>query len=362
MINVTKTYLPKLQKYQQYVEEIFRSGWLTNNGQFVQELEKRLSQFLGVNNILLVSNGTLALQIAYRALKLEKKKNVITTPFTFIATSSSLLWESYNPIFVDIHPDTLNIDVKLIQEKIDKETCAILPVHVFGNACDITEIQAIAEDANIKVIYDAAHAFAINYKNKSILRYGDASILSFHSTKIFHTIEGGAIIFENEELFEEAKLLINFGIPGYDRISTLGINCKMNEFQAAMGLCVLDEFEIIKLGRNNAWINYYEAFKDNKDIKLQHWNFEATMNYSYFPIILNSERIALQIQKRLNNIDIYPRRYFYPSLDTLSFLGNSPRMSISNSVASRILCLPLAADINREAQSLIIDSVLNSCK
>jgi dTDP-4-amino-4,6-dideoxygalactose transaminase len=241
MINVTKTYLPDKSKYIEYVNRIFKSGWLTNNGQFVQELEKRLADYLGVENLLVVTNGTLALQIAYRILGL--KGQVITTPFTFIATVSSLVWEGLNPVFADINSDTFNISPELIEKKISKETSAILPVHVFGNACEVEQIENLAKQHKLKLIFDAAHAFGVRYKDSGILNFGDASILSFHSTKIFHTIEGGAVIFRDKKDYEKARLMINFGIAGYDIVKVLGINAKMNEFQAAMGLCILDDIE-----------------------------------------------------------------------------------------------------------------------
>lgn len=239
MILVTKTYLPKKEVYQYYVDKIFDSGWITNNGSLVNELENRLCEFLGVDNLLLVSNGTLALQIAMKSLDL--KNEVITTPFSFVATTSSLVWEHLTPVFADINATTYNIDVQKITKKITDNTSAILPVHVFGNICDVETLENICTINKIKLIFDAAHAFDVKNSKQNVLRYGDASILSFHATKIFHTIEGGAIIFKRREDYEKAKLLINFGISGYDKVDTLGINCKMNEFQAAMGLSILSD-------------------------------------------------------------------------------------------------------------------------
>ncbi|NVO18754.1 MAG: DegT/DnrJ/EryC1/StrS family aminotransferase [Bacteroidetes bacterium] len=357
MINVTKTFLPDKAKYQAYVDQIFASGWLTNNGHLVQQLEKRLEKYLGVQNLVLIANGTLALQVAYKVLFPEKGE-VITTPFTFVATSSSLVWEGNIPIYADIEPSTLNIDPFNISKLINRKTKAILPVHVFGNSCNISDIQVLAENSGIKVIYDAAHAFGVKYNEQSILNFGDASILSFHSTKIFHTIEGGAIIFKNKNDYELAKLMINFGIPGYDQISVLGINCKMNEFQAAMGLCVLDEIDTILQGRKVVWTNYRSAFENNSNILLQQINPSCEHNYSYFPIILPSERDALIIKEALNEIDIWPRRYFYPSLESLPYLSNLQKMGISSSIAKKILCLPLYENLDYGIQNRIIDTVL----
>ena len=239
MINVTKTYLPDKEKYKKYIDEIYENCWVTNNGTLVQKLEKRLAEYLGVKNIVLVSNGTVALEIAYRTLGL--KGFVITTPFSFVATTSSLITNQLLPIFADIEKNTFNINPKKIEKLITLNTSAILSVHVFGNACNVEEINKIASKYNLRVIYDAAHAFDVKYKEQSILNYGDISTLSFHATKLFHTIEGGALIINDDELVQKARYLINFGIKNQEEIPHLGTNAKMNEFEAAMGLCVLDD-------------------------------------------------------------------------------------------------------------------------
>ncbi len=355
MINVTKTYLPDPDKYKSYVDRIFSSGWVTNNGQFVQELEKRLCEYLGVENLMLVSNGTLALQIAYRAL--EVSNEAITTPFSFVATASSLVWEGIHPVFADINPGSLNINPDKIIECITPQTMAIVPVHVFGNACDIDAISQIAENHNLKIIYDAAHAFGVTYKTKSILLHGDASILSFHGTKVFHTIEGGAIIFKNKKHLDSAKLMINFGIPGYDQITNLGINCKMNELQAAMGLCVLDDMEIILHSRKKVWDKYMTAFMKQKSIRIQTQNDFSSRNYSYFPIILDSEAILLEVKEALLKKNIAPRRYFYPSLEQLPYVRSGQKAINSASIAPRILCLPIYPDLESSIQDLIIETI-----
>ncbi|MBA7569111.1 dTDP-4-amino-4,6-dideoxy-D-glucose transaminase [subsurface metagenome] len=212
IIQVTKTYLPNIEKYQFYLKKIYKSGWLTNNGELVIELEKRLTEYLGMKYLILVANGTLALQIAYKLLDL--KEDVITTPFSFVATTSSLIWEGLNPLFVDIKKDTLNIDPEKIENIISPNTSAILPVHIFGNACEIDEIQTIARKNKLKVIYDASHAFGVKYKDSGIGNFGDISTFSFHSTKIFHTIEGGAIIVNKKSHYDKAKRMINFGFSG----------------------------------------------------------------------------------------------------------------------------------------------------
>ena len=226
MIPVTKPYLPNKAKYQAYVDKIYESGWLTNNGSLVRELEERLTHYLGVKNLILVANGSLALQVAYKALNLSGE--VITTPFSFVATTNTLLWEGLTPVFADNNPRTFNIDPQQIEAQITPKTSALLPVHVFGNPCEVEAIQAIADKHQLKVIYDAAHAFGSEYKNQSVLNYGDISTLSFHATKLFHTIEGGAVITNDDELAKKIRLLINFGITGPSSIEGLGTNAKMN--------------------------------------------------------------------------------------------------------------------------------------
>jgi dTDP-4-amino-4,6-dideoxygalactose transaminase len=355
MINVTKTYLPDIGKYKSYVDEIFKSGFLTNNGQFVQKLEKRLEEYLNIRNLILVSNGTLALQVAYKALELRDE--VITTPFTFAATVSSQVWEGLTPVFADINPETFCIDYKKIENLITDKSKAIIPVHVFGNACDIDEIQKIASRNNLKVIYDGAHTFGVKYKNKSIFSYGDISILSFHSTKLFHTIEGGGLVIKDDELYKKVKLMINFGISGQEKIDNLGINAKMNEFQASMGLCVLDDIDKILEGRkkvNNFYINNL-----SKELQFQKHNEDCTNNYAYFPVVFQTEKDLLRVVEELNKKDIFPRRYFYPSLDTLGYLTDSKYMQISNDISSRILCLPIYDSLEEYELEQIVE-IINS--
>lgn len=355
MINVTKTYLPDPEKYKTYVDRIFKSGWVTNKGELVNELEHRLEDYLGVKNLLLVSNGTLALQTAYKLLKL--KGRAITTPFSFVATTSSLVWEGLKPVFVDIDPDTFNLDPQKIIDKIAKDTSAIVPVHVFGNACEIEQLENICSAHSLKLVFDAAHAFGVKYKNRSICSFGDITILSFHATKIFHTIEGGALIINDDSLYEKAKLIINFGIPGPDQITGLGINCKMNEFQAAMGLCIMDDLDKIFEKRKTIHQNYLSAFAGNRNLKLQKQNENSTRNYSYFPVILQNEKILLQVKAELLNNNIVPRRYFYPSLNLLSYLGEKQLAPISENISESILCLPIYSDLSYEDQIKTIESI-----
>ena len=353
MINVTKTYLPAKEKYLTYVNKIFDNGWLTNNGPLVIELQERLQKHLNVDNVLLVANGTLALQIAYKLLGL--KGDVITTPFTFIATTSSLLWENLNPIYVDIDPETFTLDAKKLTQSINEKTTAIVPTHVFGNACQVENIDKIAKENNLKVIYDAAHAFDVKYNEKSLLSYGDISILSFHATKLFHTIEGGALIINDKKLYEKAKLMINFGIDGPDSIVTLGINAKMNEFQAAMGLSILDD--IPELIARRKVIHDLYCLELSKYLLFQKTEKNCSKNYSYFPVLFKDENELLHIQKELNKHSIFPRRYFYPSLDQLDFVSTNSNIIISKDISSRILCLPIYPELSRDEQLSIINII-----
>lgn len=337
MITVTKAYLPNKDKYQAYVDRIYDSGWLTNNGPLVQELEQRLKEYLGVKNLILVANGSLALQLAYKALGLTGE--VITTPFSFAATTSTLVWEGLRPVFADINAYSYNLDPKNIESLITKHTSAIVPVHVFGNPCDVESIQSIAEKYNLKVIYDAAHAFGSKYKDQSVLNYGDISTLSFHATKLFHTIEGGAVITNDDEIANKIRKLINFGITGPTTIESAGTNAKMNEFEAAMGLCVLDDIETITLQRSEIWSAYAHGFSNQ--VGFQRWNEYSENNYSYAPVLFETEGKLLDVKAKLHNKQIIPRRYFYPSLDALDFIDVKNICQISRDIAGRILCLPM---------------------
>jgi dTDP-4-amino-4,6-dideoxygalactose transaminase len=356
MINVTKTYLPDIKKYKKYIDEIYANGWVTNNGPMLKLLEKRLAEYLGVKNIVLVSNGTVALEIAYRTLGIAG--DVITTPFSFVATTSSLITNGLNPIFADIDSQTLNMDPRNIEKLITKNTSAIVPVHVFSNACEVEKIGDIAKKNNLKLVYDASHAFGVRYKGDSILKYGDISTLSFHATKTFHSIEGGALIINDDSLVEKARYLINFGIKNAEEIPELGTNAKMNEFEAAMGLCVLDDMQDLHEKRRIV----YEFYKKELEgvVKFQEQNKDSIQNYSYFPIILESEEQLKKVAKALNLKDIFPRRYFYPSLDTLDYIFPKQFCEISRDISKKILCLPIYPDLQVKQQKKIIEILINN--
>ena len=356
MINVTKPYLPCKSKYKEYVDKIYESNWLTNRGPLVQELEKRLQKYLGVEHIILVANGSAALQVAYQALEL--KGEVITSPFTFIATASTMAWQKLTPIFADINASTYNIEPEKITDMINQNTSAIVPVHVFGNPCEVDKITQIAEENELKVIYDASHAFGVKYKGESLLNHGDISTLSFHATKLFHTIEGGAIVTKNAELAQKTRKIINFGFDGAYHHEELGINAKMNEFEAAMGLCVLDDMEIVFNEREMLW-TYYQQ-KLNGFVEFQRLSEDSNYNFSYAPVLFKSESELKKVLLTLEKSGIFPRRYFYPSLNKIELFNNKDECAISQDTSRRILCLPLYVGLKKVEQKRII-SIVQKC-
>ncbi|OHY79847.1 DegT/DnrJ/EryC1/StrS aminotransferase family protein [Marinobacter sp. AC-23] len=362
MIPVTKPYLPSRDKLNQYIDGIYERNWLTNNGPLLQELTRRLEDYLGVENLLLVSNGTLALQIAYHALGVNEPVNgkpseAITTPFTFIATASSLKWDGIEPVFADINPQTWCLDPNNIEAAITSNTRAIVPVHVFGNACDVEAIDVIAQKYSLKVIYDASHAFGVKYKGESLLKHGDAATLSFHATKLFHTGEGGAIVFKRKEDLERAKTMINFGITGPEAIDDLGINAKMNELQAAMGLCVLDEMDQIGQDRQEVTETYDSRLVGK--VQKQQTQPNTTYNHAYYPVALKDNERLTRAMSSLRDCGVLARRYFYPSLESVTCLGvgfkDCPE---SRNLAERIVCLPIYSGLSTEDISRIAQKVV----
>ncbi len=357
MINVTKTYLGDIDKFKTYVEGIYARGWLTNHGPLVGELESRLKEYLGVRHIILTNNGTLALQVAYRALGLSG--SAVTTPFSFVATTSSLQWEGIRPIFADIDPHTWNISPQHIESAIAEDTSAIVGTHVFGNPCAVDAIEQIACKHRLKVVYDGAHAFAVRHAGQSVLNRGDISTLSFHATKLFHTIEGGAIITNDDELARRVYLLCNFGIADVDKIDGIGINAKLNEFSAAMGLCILDNIENILEERAEIAHRYSSRLESYLD--LQQPEPDSELNHSYFPVALQDEQHLLRVRAALNVRSINPRRYFYPSLDTLEYLQPQPGQTVSRALSERVLCLPIYPGLSHEDQDRVIHTLIEEC-
>lgn len=345
MIPVTKPYLPQFEKYNQYLSGIWQRKWLTNNGPLVNDLEKRLSAYLNNDSLVYVNNGTIALQIGIKALELRGE--IITTPFSFVATTSSIVWESCTPVFADISAEDFNIDATKITNLISDKSTAILATHCFGNACDIEAIEKIARAHNLKIIYDAAHCFGTKYKNKSIFNYGDIATTSFHATKLFHSIEGGAIFSNNQHLKAKIKRMRNFGHDGPEKFNGVGINGKNSEFHAAMGLCVLDDVDSILKRRSEQYLAY-RRYLNNSKFSFLKIREGCDFNYAYFPIVFQNEELLLKVKVALESEKISPRRYFYPSLSSLDYIDQKFSTPISDQVARTILCLPLFHELSND--------------
>lgn len=341
MINVTKTFFPPLEEYQKQLQRIWLNEWLTNRGELVIELEEKLKNYLSVDHILVTNNGTIPIQIALKLL--GNGGEIITTPFSYVATSAAIVWEHCTPVFVDIHPEYLTIDETKIEAAITEKTTAILATHVFGNPCNVEVIENIAKKHNLKVIYDAAHAFGVTYNGISIFEYGDVSTCSFHATKLFHTGEGGALFTKDAELQHQLFYSHNFGHNGPLAFHGLGVNGKISELQAAMGLAVLPHMETILTERKRV-VGFYIQNLNLDKIQTLKIRENTQWNYSYFPVVFKDEATLLQVQKDLNAQNIFPRRYFYPSLNNIDYLGGQ-KMPVSESIASRVLCLPLFKEL-----------------
>ncbi|MBD2704550.1 DegT/DnrJ/EryC1/StrS family aminotransferase [Spirosoma sp. BT702] len=347
MINVTKSYLPDIEEYTKYLEEIWKTVHLTNDGPLLRRLETELKQYLGVKHLKFCSNGTVVLQMAIKALNITKE--VITTPFSYVATTNALLWEGCTPIFADIRPDDFNIDPEKIRPLITENTQAIMATHVYGNACRIDEIQAIADEFNLKVIYDAAHTFGAKYNGKSILSYGDLSTCSFHATKVFHTVEGGCIVTNDDAMAEKLHFYRSFGHKN-DDYRSIGINAKNSEFHAAMGLCVLPKVPELIADRKKRF-DIYDNQLDFSRIKRPTLMPGMEYNYAYYPVVFESEEVLLRVMDALIAQDILPRRYFYPSLNILPFATEKTGVQpcpISEEAAICVLSLPMYPDLSEE--------------
>lgn len=355
-INVTKSFLPPIEDYQEYVAKIWESGYLTNQGPLLQEFQDKVEDYLNVSNFHFVTNGTLALNVALKSLGITDGE-IITTPFSYVATTSAILWERCVPVYVDIEPNTFCIDVDKIEAAITPQTKAILAVHVFGNPCDVERIEVIAKKHNLKVIYDAAHAFGVNYKGKSLFSYGDISTCSFHSTKLFHTIEGGGVFVNKSELNHVVELTKRFGHNG-DNHEMVGTNAKASEFQAAMGLANLKYVDQNIRKRKDVYDEYIKRLPAENFI-LPKINDSSSHNYSYFPVVCESEEITLKIIQLLETNNIFVRRYFFPSLNKLPYVNSEIECPISEDIALRIICLPLYVGIKNKDIELITE-IINS--
>ena len=354
-IYVTRPSLAPLNEYVKYLEGIWESGVMTHNGPLMQKLEKELCSYLNVKNVVCLANGTAALQLSIRALNLTGE--IITTPFTFIATANIISWERCRPVFVDIDPETWNIDPDRIEEKITAATSAILPVHVFSAPCDVERIQSIAERKGLSVIYDAAHAMAVQAGGESLLSRGNVSAVSFHATKLFNTAEGGACITNDDDLAQRLRRLRFFGFDEKKNIVDEGMNAKMTEVSAGLGLANLKYLDAVKTNRRKKYRHYQDQLSQCPFLRFQKFDAEE-YNYSYLPVLFESEEILLRVLDRLMADNIHPQRYFHPVLNTLSVFAPQDALPVSERVARTILCLPLydslaATDIERICRHIL---------
>jgi len=363
MIPITKPFLPPREEYEHYLQSVWNSGWLTNMGALGNQLEERLKDYLGVRHLLYVSSGTIGLQMAIKALEL--KGEIITTPFSFVATSSSIVWEGCTPVFADID-ETLNASPRNIEALINNNTSAILVTHIFGNPCDVEALQNIATRHNIKLIYDAAHAFGVGIGGNSIFNYGDISVCSLHATKFYHSTEGGFIVTNDEKLYRKLAYMRNFGFDGPERFAELGINAKNSEFHAAMGLVNLNYVDKI-ITRNKQITDRYESHLQQGALPLyKRGRREAAgdliLNYSYYPIIFPNEKSLLKCIDILNKNDVYPRRYFYPTLPTVLPYVQKKAMPVADDISKRILCLPKYYELTDAEIDMICELIKQSFK
>ncbi|WP_335921474.1 DegT/DnrJ/EryC1/StrS family aminotransferase [Shewanella chilikensis] len=349
-ILLNKPLEPNFKKLVKYLEKVNSSGWYTNFGPLHEELTRRLEEYLNVENLLLVSNGTLAIQVACKVLKVN---SAITTPFSFVATTSALLWQGIDTAFSDIDPDNLNLSAPSLSKTLCKDSSydGVIATHVFGNPCDVNELETATKKYQKKLIYDAAHCFGVDFGEKSILKFGDASTLSFHATKVFHTVEGGAIIFKRKSDYEKAKELINFGIQSDGSLGEPGINAKLNEYQCAVGLTLLDEIDDVIKRRASLFEQYRDELREY--VSLPIWHTEASINGAYMPILIENKLEQQKVIEILKANNVQSRRYFNPSLDTAySELANFGS-EISRHVADCILCLPLHSYMNENEVSYV---------
>ncbi len=365
-IYITKPFLPPLEDFTAHLRRIWDSGFLTNGGPYHEEFEARLADHLEVEHVSLVCNGTIGLVIALQALRLQGE--VITTPYTFVATAHSLLWTNNVPVFVDIDPRTLNLDPAQIEAAITDNTRAILPVHCYGNPCAVEAIQEIADNYNLRVIYDAAHAFGVRYRGESILKWGDLSVLSFHATKVFNTFEGGAIVCSDAKTKRRIDKLRNFGFVDETAVAASGINGKMSEVNAAMGLLQLDHAAEVREQRQAIDMRYRRGFEGLDGIECMSLSDNAEHNYAYFPIFVGDgsgrDRDALRV--RLQRIGVHARRYFYPLVPDFQIYKRfgavgGQRLDEARRRSHQVLCLPIYPGLKESDQEAIIATVQESC-
>ncbi|MDL2284112.1 DegT/DnrJ/EryC1/StrS family aminotransferase [Oxalobacter sp. OttesenSCG-928-P03] len=360
---VTRPHIPPLDEFLPYLQQIWDSRVLTNGGPFHEQLEEALCQYLGVRHLSLLNNGTIALMVALKALDL--KGEVITTPYSFVATAHSLSWANLKPVFVDICPDTLNIDPAKIEAAITSQTTAIMPVHCYGHPCDVDAVRAIAHQHDLRVVYDAAHAFGVQYKNESVLNFGDLSVLSFHATKVFNTFEGGAIVCHDAEMKSRIDQLKNFGIINETEVIATGLNGKMNEISAAFGLLQLQHIDNALASRRQIDSMYRQRLQNITGIRCLGISAEEKFNYAYFPILVEPDYPISrdELVQRLQDKNIFPRRYFYPLISDFEMYRHLPsadrkHLPVAAAAADRVLCLPIFPDLDRSTVEYIVSCIV----
>lgn len=361
-IFVTRSSMPPYEEYIEAIKPLWETHWLTNMGMYHVELEERLKKFLDVPKLSLMVNGHMALELTIQMMGFPDDAEVITTPFTFISTTHAIVRNHLNPVFCDVKVSDGTIDESKIEELITEKTVAIVPVHVYGNVCNIEEIQGIADKYDLKVIYDAAHAFGVNYKGKGIGNYGDASVFSFHATKVFNTIEGGAVSFSEDKYYKKLYNLKNFGIQDEELVAAVGANAKMNEFCAIMGLCNLEHMETAFESRKKQYEFYKQAVNEIQGIRLFEENVNTTKNYAYFPIIIQEDykRTRDEVYDLLKENNIHARKYFYPlTADQACFRNKYKNNNLYNArkLSRQILILPMYEELDLQQISNIMDII-----
>lgn len=363
-ILVTESSLPEFDEYIEEIKSIFESKWLTNMGEKHKALEENLKEYLNINNISLFTNGHLALMVAIQAMNLPEGGEVITTPYSFSSTTHAIVQNRLKPVFCDIDPETYTIDVNKIEELITDKTVAILPVHVYGHVCDVEKIDKIAKKYNLKVIYDAAHVFGVEYKEKNIAEYGDISMFSFHATKVFNTIEGGALVYNDANLKSYIDKLKNFGINGPEKVEYVGINAKMNEFCAAMGICNLRHIDRELEKRSKVYNRYIERLNNIPGITISKEQENVKPNYAYFPVVFNKEIFGKnrdEVMDELAKENIFSRKYFYPLIndfDCYKSEYDSNLTPIAKRISDNVLTIPMYANLDLEDVDRICDIIL----
>ncbi len=365
-ITVTSPLLPNLDDFHEMLKEIWKSKWITNNGDFHKQLETELASYLKVSFLSLFTNGTLPLITALQAMRISGE--VITTPYSFVATTHALWWNGITPVFVDIDPQTCNIDVNKIEAAITSRTSAIMPVHCYGRPCDTRAIQDIADKYGLKVIYDAAHAFGVEVDGRSILKEGDMSTLSFHATKVYNTIEGGALICHDEKTKQRIDYLKNFGFAGETTVVAPGINSKMDEIRAAYGLLNLRQVDSAIEARHQVAIKYREALKDVAGVTFFDDIEGIRHNYSYFPIFVDEEKYGMSrddLYVKMRDANVYGRRYFYPLISTFSTYrglhsSNPDNLPVATRIANQVICLPMHHALSYEDIQRIIELIVKN--